>query len=213
MENEYRTAAGRGSSEIIEKKSRFLGAAIPVESEEAVQEELDRIRKEHYKARHHCYAFILGESGAMRRSSDDGEPQGTAGAPILQVIDRKECTDVLIVVTRYFGGTLLGTGGLVRAYTQAAQEALQDAGIVLRCRCSILEVSFPYACYDRIRHYLQDKPQIVCGEPVFGSEITMRMTVRASEKEMLTETLASLSGREAAVREMEEGFYELPGVP
>ena len=214
MKNEYYTAAGTGSCEIVEKKSRFLGLAVPLETEEAAQGVLDRVRKEHYKARHHCYAFVLGEGGALRRSSDDGEPQGTAGAPILQVIDRKGCTNVLIVVTRYFGGTLLGTGGLVRAYTQAAAGALSDAGIVLRCRCSVLEASLPYAYYDRLQHYLQEHPRILCGTPAFGAEITLRMTVRSEDKDTLTKDLSSLTGRNIRFTEVEEGFFELPsGMP
>ncbi len=210
MKNEYLTAAARGSSEIIEKKSRFLGLAVPLETEEQVQRELDRVRKEHYKARHHCYAFVLGETGVLRRSSDDGEPQGTAGAPILQVIDKKLCTNVLIVVTRYFGGTLLGTGGLVRAYTQAAADALMDAGIVVRCRCCVINAVFPYNYYDRIRHYLQDKPQILCGDPDFSDRVFLRMTVRAEQKEGLVRELDSLTAREIEITEETEGFFELP---
>lgn len=137
-DNLYYTIDHPGYGEYEEKKSRFLGEALPVTSEEEVRTELARIRKKYYEARHHCYAYVIGGvpgntvqgNATIRRSSDDGEPSGTAGAPILSVIDGKACSNVLIVVTRYFGGTLLGTGGLVRSYTKAASLALENAGIV-----------------------------------------------------------------------------------
>ena len=116
----YYTIQKTGHGEYEEKRSRFLGEAIPVQSEEEVQEHLTRIRKQYYDARHHCSAYVLGEKKDRKKASDDGEPQGSAGLPILNVIEGAGCTGILIVVTRYFGGTLLGTGGLVRAYTNAA---------------------------------------------------------------------------------------------
>lgn len=121
-----------GSDEIIEKKSRFIAHVFPVESEAEAQERIDEIRKKYWDARHNCHAFVLGEKNEVSRCSDDGEPSGTAGRPILEVITGQGVHNVLVIVTRYFGGTLLGTGGLVRAYSQAAQAGLAASKIITR---------------------------------------------------------------------------------
>lgn len=120
-----------GQAEYVEKRSRFIAQLIPVESEEKAEEEIDRIRKKYYDARHNCYAYIVydRENGVIERSGDDGEPSGTAGRPMLEVLVGNKIRNVLAVVTRYFGGTLLGTGGLVRAYSTAVKEALMDSGL------------------------------------------------------------------------------------
>ena len=116
-----------GTSEVIIKKSRFLGTAVEVTSEEQAREVVAAIRKEHYSARHVCYAYSIGEKNPALKFSDDGEPGGTAGKPILDVVQNSGITDILVVVVRYFGGVLLGTGGLVRAYSEAAAKAGEDA--------------------------------------------------------------------------------------
>ena len=115
----YQTVYRGGMGEIIEKKSRFIAEVYPIESEEQAAQILEETRKKYWDARHHCWAYVLGRNPAAERMSDDGEPAGTAGKPILEVIRGRKLTDVLVIVTRYFGGTLLGTGGLVRAYTSA----------------------------------------------------------------------------------------------
>ena len=131
---EYLALVEAGQDEIIEKKSRFIGYAVPAESEEEALAAVEKIKKKHYDARHNCYAFSIGTGPQpLLRFSDDGEPQGTAGKPILEVIGGSGVRNVCIVVTRYFGGTLLGTGGLVRAYTEAAKAALA-AGVVKKRR-------------------------------------------------------------------------------
>ena len=124
MDNQYKTIIESGSGEYIEKKSRFIGELVPVSSEEEAFAYLDAVRKKHYNASHHCFAYVLGEKNQTERASDDGEPSGTAGRPILHVLEGEEICNALIVVTRYFGGTLLGTGGLTRAYTAAAKAAV-----------------------------------------------------------------------------------------
>ena len=118
---------GEGNSEYIEKKSRFLGLVLPVTTEAEARAQLEAVKKREYDARHNCWAYVLHTG--QKRYSDDGEPQGTAGQPILNVLEREGVQDVLCVVTRYFGGILLGAGGLCRAYTKAAKDALDDAGI------------------------------------------------------------------------------------
>ncbi len=125
----YKILYREGSAEIVEKKSRFIANVFPVESEEEAVACLESMRKKYWDARHHCSAFVLGEKGEITRCSDDGEPSGTAGRPILDVLLGEEVRNACIVVTRFFGGTLLGTGGLVRAYSKAAREGLAAAVI------------------------------------------------------------------------------------
>ncbi len=118
-----------GTGEIVEKKSRFIANVFPIHSEEEALEYITQIRKKHYDARHNCFAYVIGEKNETERCSDDGEPSGTAGRPMMDVITGQGLHDVLVVVTRYFGGTLLGTGGLVRAYSAAVKEGLQNCTI------------------------------------------------------------------------------------
>ena len=139
--------AGEGNSEYIEKKSRFLGLVLPVTTEAEARAQLEAVKKREYDARHNCWAYVLHTG--QKRYSDDGEPQGTAGQPILNVLEREGVQDVLCVVTRYFGGILLGAGGLCRAYTKAAKDALDDAGISELRPWSVLRLDCPYALFER----------------------------------------------------------------
>lgn len=145
------TLGKRGSATVVEKKSEFIGYAAPVDSEAEAIEFIAEIRKKHADARHNVYAYAVGNT---TRYSDDGEPQGTAGIPVLDVIRKSGFTNAVIVVTRYFGGILLGAGGLVRAYTKAAKEACDDAGIVTYQGYTELSFSCDYALYDRIQNKL-----------------------------------------------------------
>jgi len=147
------TIKGSAETEIIIKKSRFLGLACRVDSEEAAQQVLTQRRKLHYDARHHCFAYLL-ENGVMRYS-DDGEPQGTAGVPMLEVLKKSGLSDVLVISTRYFGGTLLGAGGLMRAYTQSAADTLTGAQRVQRIECSILQCKFDFSVWARLEKPLR----------------------------------------------------------
>ena len=139
---EYKTIIEDGTGEYVEKKSRFIGYVRHVENEEEADAFILEIKKKHYDARHNCSAYIVGEEKEILRFSDDGEPGGTAGKPILEVITGNELHNVCIVVTRYFGGTLLGTGGLVRSYTEAAKECISDTEIVTKCLVIPLTISF-----------------------------------------------------------------------
>ena len=153
---EYTTIRARATGEIVEKRSRFIGEIFPVQSEEEALRFLAQVKAQHREARHHVYAFLL-KDGMTRRYSDDGEPQGTGGIPILQMLEREGVTDVLAVVTRYFGGVLLGTGGLTRAYTAAAQEALAHAQRVCMCRCAQYRLSCAYSLYGRLQNLLSEE--------------------------------------------------------
>ena len=192
MTEGYLTPAGEGSSEYVEKKSRFLGRLFPVSSEEEAKARLEAVKKERYDARHHCWCYIL--RGGQKRYSDDGEPQGTAGQPMLNMLEREGVEDVFCVVTRYFGGTLLGTGRLVRAYSTAAKEALCDAGVNEMRQWASLRVQTPYNLYDRVR-LEAEKLGAVFENTDYGAEITLSL--------LLPEE--TLEGFAAALRELSAG--------
>lgn len=154
----YVTIEGAATAEIEEKKSRFIAQLSHVETEEEALAFLDEIRTKHRMARHNVYAYVLRGEGASQRIrySDDGEPQKTAGMPVLQAIQHAGLTDVIVVVTRYFGGTLLGTGGLVRAYTQSTQAGIEAAKLVTVSRCVDINLSVPYPQYEQVVRIADD---------------------------------------------------------
>ena len=144
MAETYKTVQGESTGEIEEKRSRFIATIRHIESQEDALAFYEEMRKKYWDARHNCTACILGKKGEYRHSSDDGEPSGTAGRPMLEVLDGAGMTDVAVVVTRYFGGTLLGTGGLVRAYSGAVQEGLRHAEIAEKRFCTCLKITTDY---------------------------------------------------------------------
>ena len=169
--SEYLIPTKAAESEFVEKKSRFIGDIWPVESEEEARAHIEEMKKKHYDARHNCWCYRL-KDGA-ERYSDDGEPQGTAGQPMLGVFQREEVTNVVCVVTRYFGGVLLGAGGLTRAYSRSAKDALDASGISVVRPWIQVETDCPYALFERLK--LELIPfQGVEGEHGFGTSITFR---------------------------------------
>ena len=172
---EYKTIAERCEARFIEKKSEFIGFLAPVSEEEEAVKFISEIRAGNPKARHNCYAYILRENN-IARHSDDGEPQGTAGAPIYEVLRREGLTDIVCVVTRYFGGVLLGAGGLLRAYTKSAKDALDAAGISVVRRWVEAELPCSYSAAER------RKPQVAAAGGVvtdtrYGASVTIRALV------------------------------------
>lgn len=142
------------SSEIVEKKSKFIGNLFYVENVQEAEAKIEEIRKRYHDARHHCFAYrIIGENGVTERASDDGEPSGTAGAPMLQLLNKNELVNVLVVVIRYFGGILLGTGGLVRAYSQATSEAVQKASWIGLEKGEVIKLPVSYQNLAYLQYY------------------------------------------------------------
>ena len=188
---DYITVEGTATGTVVEKKSEFIGYITHVESEREADAFLASVRKKDYDARHHCYAYILKE-GAVRRQSDDGEPQKTAGMPILEVLRHSQLEDVIIVVTRYFGGTLLGTGGLVRAYTRAAQRAVENASILHYRSCRDLDISIDYTLYDRLVNTVR-----LSGAKVISTDFTdkVRVVIRTldGQQDRLAEKISRLT--------------------
>ena len=171
--DQYRTVKNEAEDEFVERRSRFIGRVKPVKTEEDAVSFIRACKSKYWDASHNVYAYSLRE-GSVRRYSDDGEPQGTAGVPVLEVLQKSGVTDLVVVVTRYFGGILLGAGGLVRAYTQAAKDALDAAGLSVVRRWVELSVDCPYSFLERVR--------LECaalGGVVDGEEYAVQVTVRA----------------------------------
>ena len=168
---EYRTIAQAAQDEFVEKRSRFIGYARPVQTEEEAQAFIAEMKSRHWDATHNVYAYILRE-GNIQRYSDDGEPQGTAGIPTLDVLQKSHVTDVAVVVTRYFGGILLGGGGLVRAYSHGASIALKAAGIITMKECSLLLLSCDYSRYGRVSSLIPECGGII-DDTDFAGDVTL----------------------------------------
>lgn len=165
-----------GTGEVVEKKSRFIAQIFPIETEDEALELLAQVRKKHYDARHNCFAYVLGEKNETERCSDDGEPSGTAGRPILDVITGRGIHDVLVVVTRYFGGTLLGTGGLVRAYSAAVKQGLENCTIMEKRRGYLVRVKTDYTGLGKIQHIAAEM-EIAETDSVYGEDVELVYTI------------------------------------
>ncbi len=179
-----------GHSEIVEKKSRFIGRAIPITSEQQAQDLIRGIRKQYYDARHVCYAYQVE---AVTRSSDDGEPSGTAGRPILDMIGYSGLTNVLVVVTRYFGGVLLGTGGLTRAYGQTAKEAIEHASKMEIISGRQIDLVCDYNDYGKV-DYLLRQNQIPVFSSDFGAEVALSVMREEDSYEDFAKEITDLTG-------------------
>ncbi|HEU5044062.1 MAG TPA: YigZ family protein [Nocardioidaceae bacterium] len=195
----YQTVARDGTAEIEVKRSRFIAHVARVSSEEQARAVLERVRKEHWDARHHCSAFVLGPDAAVTRSSDDGEPSGTAGAPMLEVLRGREVSDVVAVVTRYFGGTLLGAGGLVRAYSDAVRAALDSVGVLERRLLRLFDVEVEHALAGRLENDLRARGVLVRGVD-YAEAATLHLGVDAGDEEGLHGLLAELTGGSSPLR-------------
>lgn len=207
--NGYRTIAHESEIEIVIKKSRFLGYAFLVNSPEQAAEKLSALRKQHWDASHHCSAYVLGADKQLQKYSDDGEPQGTAGMPILQVLHHKDITDTMVVVVRYFGGVLLGAGGLVRAYSEAAAKALDAAGVcqyVPVIRCSF---AADYARWARIERFLQAS-EILLQQTDYGAEVTCTGLVRTENWETFKTSLSDHCEGRMEFRSVQEEIAPWP---
>lgn len=173
---EFISLAAPCTHETVIKRSRFICQLLPVTSPEEAEKALAAIRKEHYDATHNCPAMIIGPGGEFEKASDDGEPQGTAGVPMLEVLRRSGVTNILAVVTRYFGGTLLGAGGLVRAYSGSVAEALKEARLVRNVPAAKIAIRLPYADYGKLQNIAQSFDASV--DAVFGADVQAEVTIR-----------------------------------
>jgi len=203
----YHVITETAYGEIVEKKSRFIAAMAPVGSEEEALAFIESVRKKHYDARHNCFAFILGEDGKTERCSDDGEPSGTAGRPMLEVLRGVGLTNVVAVVTRYFGGTLLGTGGLVRAYTQALQEAVSVCRIITMRRGVRYSITADYTLTGKLQ-YLFAKREITIEDTVYTDKVAFYVLVPFEATGAMEKDIIELAAAKVEIEKLEETYYE-----
>lgn len=202
----YLTIKKQSNDEFEEKKSRFIGYIKRVESEEEAKEFVQEIKSMHKMATHNCWAYVIGENLGVQRYSDDGEPQGTAGIPILEVIKKSGLTDCAIVVTRYFGGIMLGAGGLTRAYTKGASTAVKAGGIVEKVKGKPINI--------KINYDLIGKLQYICGEnnwiienTEYAEDVTITLILEVSEGIKAVEEITEATNGKALINLGEEDTY------
>jgi uncharacterized YigZ family protein len=189
----YKTIAEPARGVIKEKGSRFLSFAYPVTSIEEVKPILERLRKEYHDARHHCFAYLIGHENAMWRINDDGEPSGTAGKPIMGQIKSFELTNIIVVVVRYFGGTLLGVSGLTKAYREATNNVLSNADIVDGIIQDHYEIFFPYSAMNKVMKIIKDE-KISQSDEKFELECHIKISFRTTTRIKIIEKLSRIEG-------------------
>ena len=201
--------SGEGTSEYMEKKSRFLGLITPVTTEAEARARLEAVKKREYDARHNCWAYIL-HSG-QKRYSDDGEPQGTAGQPMLKVLEREEVTNVCCVVTRYFGGILLGAGGLTRAYSKGAKDALIASGVAVMGAWARVEAPCTYPLFERVKLEIEGQSGVI-DDVAYGADVVLSISLPAEKAEALQARLTELSAGSITIRVLSEEYRPGPRV-
>lgn len=194
-----------GEGEIIEKKSRFIGQVAPVKTEEEAYAFIEKIKKKHYDARHNCFAFSIGEDMPLLRFSDDGEPQGTAGKPMLEVINNSGIHNICIVVTRYFGGTLLGTGGLVRAYTEAAKAGIENSRTRVVQRMFPVNITTSYTDMGKLQ-YIFNTNEINIADTRFTDEVVFSIELPFTMKDRIIAEITEATSSRAAIEIGDEYF-------
>ncbi len=211
MDNKYRVLLKECTGEYEEKKSRFLARIVPVSSEQEALLVIEQEKKKYYDAKHHCSAFILEAEKGMPlilRSSDDGEPQGTAGRPMLEVLQGADLRGVVAVVTRYFGGTLLGTGGLIRAYTAAVQDALTNAKTGLMTYGASFTLLTDYNSIGKIQYQLSARG-ITPVSSEFGADVSMTLQVKEEEVEKVRDLLVQITNGQVKLSDNTFGYFVL----
>lgn len=205
MNSDYKTVKFESSDEFTEKRSRFIGYVKPVKTEQEAVDFINSLRSKHWDARHNVYAYSLRE-GNIKRYSDDGEPSGTAGMPVLDVITKNEVFDVCVVVTRYFGGVLLGTGGLVRAYSQGAKIALEAGQVVKMESCLLCSLTCSYNQYGKISSLIPELGGVI-DDSAFEADVSLKFHIKPASIDTLNKKLADLtSGEIQASSDGEEYF-------
>lgn len=204
---EYLVPTGYGEGEFTEKRSRFIGRIWLVETEEEALSKIQEMKKQHYDATHNCWAYII--HGGAVRFSDDGEPGGTAGMPMLQVLQREGLNNVVCVVTRYFGGILLGAGGLVRAYTKGAKIAVDAAGKSIKRVWTVLYVPCPYSFYERVKPEIEAFGGILRSTD-FGAEVDMEILFPQANAQLFLDRLTDLTSGTVEGMEIGQEYRALP---
>ena len=205
--SKFRVPFAPAESEFVEKRSRFISHIWPVESEEQAQQYIKEMKARYYDARHNCWCYRIGH--AIARYSDDGEPQGTAGQPMLKVLEREEVTNVCCVVTRYFGGILLGAGGLTRAYSKGAKDALIASGIAVMGAWARVKVPCTYPLFQRVKLEIESANGVV-DDVQYGADVVLAVSLPAEQTEGLQRRLTELSAGGIAVEVLSEEYRPGP---
>ena len=194
----YKTIKRTAQSEFVEKKSVFIGTAKRVFTEEEAKAFIDEVRLKYKDARHHVYAYILGEDMSVQRYSDDGEPQGTGGIPILEVMKRNELRNACVVVTRYFGGILLGAGGLTRAYVKGAADAIKESGVVERVPGHEVVMTIDYDLLGKIQYFLKEKNMRI-ESLAYTDKVELTLYLETKETSSIVESIMNISSAKAEI--------------
>ncbi len=206
MTEQYQTVYEGGAGEIVEKKSRFIATVRPVETEAEALAFVEEMKKKYWDARHNCFAYVLGERQEIMRCSDDGEPSQTAGKPMMDVLTGAGLTNTAVVVTRYFGGTLLGTGGLVRAYSAAVQEGLKNSRIITRCSGTRIGIRTDYNGIGKIQ-YLFGQKQIPMMDAEYAEKVYFAVLVPISRVQEITKAVTEATSGQAVIEEEGNLYY------
>jgi len=205
----YLTIHGYGEKTILIRKSEFIGYAKNVTTEETAVQFIESIKKKHWNATHNCSAYVIGAHDEIQKANDDGEPSGTAGKPILEVIKKNNLKDTVIVVTRYFGGILLGAGGLIRAYGQAAGEAIQAAGIIERTLHTIISIQTDYTWLGKIENELKNRNYAI-KKIDYLDKVTMHVLVEVNQEDHFESFMTNLTNGQAILSRGEQAYIDLP---
>lgn len=207
MKEAYFTIYQNGEHQIEIKKSKFICHLFRIENEEEAKEYIAKIKKEHYKANHNCSAYMLGENFEIQRSSDDGEPSGTAGVPMLEVLKKNQLQNTLAIVTRYFGGIKLGAGGLIRAYSTSVSEALKEIGIVQGKLQQILDIIIDYPQLGKLQNYLENE-QIAIQEIDYLEQITVKVAIDINQCDSFQNALIDLFNNQLSIQILDQKYVE-----
>ncbi|MFH0065810.1 YigZ family protein [Peribacillus sp. NPDC056705] len=207
MLTQYLTVAGRGEHEIIIEKSRFISHIARVETEDAAQAFIQEIKKKHKDATHNCSAYMIGEQNQIQKALDDGEPSGTAGVPILEVLKKKELKDTAVVVTRYFGGIKLGAGGLIRAYSKATSEGINATGVVVRKLMRVISTTVEYTWLGKLENELRSSIYQI-KEIQYLDQVNILVYVEETQKETYTAWITELTNGQGHITEEEMLYLE-----
>ncbi|MFJ7510653.1 YigZ family protein [Peribacillus simplex] len=207
MLTQYLTVAGRGEHEIVIEKSRFISHIARVETEDAAQAFIQEIKKKHKDATHNCSAYMIGEQNQIQKALDDGEPSGTAGVPILEVLKKKELKDTAVVVTRYFGGIKLGAGGLIRAYSKATSEGINTTGVVIRKLMRVISTTVDYTWLGKLENELRSSIYQI-KEIQYLDQVNILVYVEETQKETYTAWITELTNGQSHIIEEEMLYLE-----
>lgn len=208
MLNEYFTVKHSGEDELIIQKSRFIGYVRRVETEEAAHEFINEIKKKHYDATHNCSAYIIGENDQIQKANDDGEPSGTAGIPMLEVLKRMNLKDTAVVVTRYFGGIKLGAGGLIRAYGNTTSQAIKTTGIVKRLLMQGISVTVDYPLLGKLENEIRQSDHLL-DTIHYLDKVEFLVYVKKGEEHSFQEWVTNLTNGQAVMTEKETAYIEV----